>query len=419
MVSGYKDADDKPEGVLIHDRAAKQTGKEYYYVPTKIIFKKPPHFTADNHFSGDNVMDYVGQKGFGITVTCRRDRLPDGLKMYLHHEKKDSNDARARVMRYQQPICCIKQVAAASASVEAFTRTLVSFQSTGSTNIAGVNNLSSLSLYVSEKSRGRGANKRKWGVEMNEAREIYLKHYSGVDAADHMIQNAGIRFTSRKYWHSPYLHVLALSVIASYHMYLECCEGELNQDWKIPEKKRMSFSEFRLVLSRQMLAYDPIERKYSGDDKFRENTKLRSKNRRNSSNESKESYPDTGVTLENLEIARRSRLCTSIPSLRMHFSNITKANNPKRCESCGQSCRYMCRICMKHMCTNPGKIWDGAQCAFNYHSEEFFGLSLSDYTTIQGNNDSSKWIPPTADTIARNMRYIERIKESATNSTTG
>ena len=415
MIEGYKDDDGKPAAVDVRNLAGRLAGREFYSVPVKILFKKPPHITADNHFSGDHVMDYIGQKGFGITVTCRRDRLPAGLKPYLHHEKKDSTDARAKVMRYQNPICCIKQVATSGLG-EAYTKTLVSFQSTGSTNIAGVNNLPSLSLYVSEKSRGRGKNKRKWGVEMNEAREIYLKHYSGVDAADHMIKNAGIRFISRKYWHAPYLHILSLAVVASYDMYQECCDGELNEDWRIPEKERMSFSSFRLLLSEQMLAYSPLNKRYCGDHRFRGNTKL-TKKRRRASDMSESSYPDIGVTLENLEVARQSRLCEESPRMRSHFTNIVKANNAKPCEVCGRDCRYICTLCMKHMCTNPGKSWNGAQCAFLYHSEEFFGLSRSDYNAVQGKTDLSRWIPPSIDMITRNARYIKGItarKDGAT-----
>ena len=66
-------------------------GVKPYSVPKKQIFDSPPHFTADNHFSGEHVMDYVGSQGYGITCTTRRDRLPTELKKYLHHEKKDSN----------------------------------------------------------------------------------------------------------------------------------------------------------------------------------------------------------------------------------------------------------------------------------------------------------------------------------------
>jgi hypothetical protein len=54
-------------------------GKEYT-VPKKKIYVKRPHITADNHFSGKNVMDYIGKNGFGITTTCHRDHFPKGQK---------------------------------------------------------------------------------------------------------------------------------------------------------------------------------------------------------------------------------------------------------------------------------------------------------------------------------------------------
>ena len=44
-----------------------------YKYPTKKIYRSQPHVTADNHFSGDNVMKFIGTKGYGITV---RDRFP-------------------------------------------------------------------------------------------------------------------------------------------------------------------------------------------------------------------------------------------------------------------------------------------------------------------------------------------------------
>jgi hypothetical protein len=69
------------------------TVKEYF-VPKKKIYKKLPHIVADNHFSGENVMQYIGSKGFGITATCQRDRFLPGLKEFLHHEKVPSIDKR-------------------------------------------------------------------------------------------------------------------------------------------------------------------------------------------------------------------------------------------------------------------------------------------------------------------------------------
>ncbi len=51
----------------------------------------------------------------------------------------------------------------------------VSFQSTGGTNISMVNALSLVDLYVRKCNKGRGQQKRTWGIEMNEARETYLR----------------------------------------------------------------------------------------------------------------------------------------------------------------------------------------------------------------------------------------------------
>ena len=62
----------------------------------------------------------------------------------------------------------------------------VSFQSTG---IITVNALDSVHAYVRPKERGRGINKRRWGIEMNEARSFYLQTYGKVDTMDHMMKN--------------------------------------------------------------------------------------------------------------------------------------------------------------------------------------------------------------------------------------
>lgn len=102
--------------------------------PTKKIYASQPHITADNHFSGDKVLDFAGGKGFGLTMNQRKDRFPQGLKPYCHHEKLEGHkDARAKVMRFSNPIVPVKKVPAEDNS-KTYTKTLVSFQSTGATN---------------------------------------------------------------------------------------------------------------------------------------------------------------------------------------------------------------------------------------------------------------------------------------------
>ena len=83
-----------------------------------------------------------------------------------------------------------------------------------------------------------------------------------------MVKNAKIRYTTWKYWHVPFLHALSMAVIASYDIYIECCEGELDPDWKVDEKDRLSLRDYRLQLSEQMLTYDPKQQVYQGDGAF-------------------------------------------------------------------------------------------------------------------------------------------------------
>ena len=64
--------------------------------PVKKIYHSPPHGTADNHFSGDAIMDYAGRLGFGLTTTCRRDRFPPGLKNYVYHDARLHQKINAR-----------------------------------------------------------------------------------------------------------------------------------------------------------------------------------------------------------------------------------------------------------------------------------------------------------------------------------
>jgi hypothetical protein len=71
MVTGYKDNETGvPAAVQIRNLAATKNNQEFYAVPKKHFFPLQPHFTADNHFSGDHVMEYIGLQGFGITLTC-------------------------------------------------------------------------------------------------------------------------------------------------------------------------------------------------------------------------------------------------------------------------------------------------------------------------------------------------------------
>jgi hypothetical protein len=129
----------------------------------RCIYSRPLHITCDNHFSGDNGLDYAGRKGFGITQTCCCDCCPEGLKEYLHHKVVNAGDARPKVMRFEKPIVAVKQVPAGNnggVATKPYTNTLVSFQLTGTTNISGINNLPSANLFVTVKLQGKTPNWR-------------------------------------------------------------------------------------------------------------------------------------------------------------------------------------------------------------------------------------------------------------------
>ncbi len=149
------------------------------------------------------MLDYAGWKGFGITQPCCWDRFSEGLKEYLHHEVVDAGDALPKAMRFLKPIVAVKQVPAEDLGgvgvTKVYTKTLVSFQSTGATNISGVNNLSSANLYVTVKGRGKHPNRQYWGIKQNKAQQTYLGHYYGINNVDHIIENAKIRYTTWKY----------------------------------------------------------------------------------------------------------------------------------------------------------------------------------------------------------------------------
>ena len=57
----------------------------------KKIFSNCPHLTWDNYFSGESICHYAGEKGFGLLMTNRRDRLPEGVKVNICTKKDRFN----------------------------------------------------------------------------------------------------------------------------------------------------------------------------------------------------------------------------------------------------------------------------------------------------------------------------------------
>ncbi len=108
-----------------------------------------------------------------------------------------------------------------------------------------------------------------WGVKQNKGRETYLSSYFAVDNVDHMVAIAAIHYITWKYWHMPMWMALSMTVVAVYAMYIEFCEGKLDEAWFMEKKKRMSFQKFCLTLSEKMLTYRTKKNLYPGNSKMR------------------------------------------------------------------------------------------------------------------------------------------------------
>jgi hypothetical protein len=75
-----------------------------------------------------------------------------------------------------------------------------------------VNALLLVILYVRGCSKGRGQQKRTWGIEMNEARETNLKNYSAADKIDQMLLGWDLTYRSWRWWHAPTRHAKAIAM---------------------------------------------------------------------------------------------------------------------------------------------------------------------------------------------------------------
>ncbi len=150
----------------------------------------------------------------------------------------------------------------------------VSFQSTGGTNISTVNALLLVDSYVRDCSKGRGQQKRTWGIEMNEARETCLKNYSLVDKIDQMLFGWDLTYRSWRWWYAPTRHEKEIAISMAYSLYLQCAEGTVDPEWKVTP---VSGPRFWQRMSLQMVQYKCSNLQYPGDEKMRNTTQMNKK----------------------------------------------------------------------------------------------------------------------------------------------
>ena len=138
-----------------------------------------------------------------------------------------------------------------------------------------------------------------------------------------MIKNAGISYKGWEYWHAPFNHAHAMVVIAAYDMYRYCSSGLGDENWFVEPSKRMTFREFCLKSSEQMLEWDPAAGLIPGDTNFRHFKKL-SVAQRDSKRSEKLDYDCEGVTEANYTLAKsdkRQRLCGDLDDLIQHLAH--------------------------------------------------------------------------------------------------
>ena len=381
------------------------------------IFEEKMCFGFDNHFSGDPVASHLGERGYKCINTTRRDRLPrDCQKDAFHHIKQVDVNARSRMARFEQPIIAVKHVLQpAGLEKESYCVTHVSFQSTGSTNIQSVNALPEVQLYVREREKGRGEGKRKWGIEMNEGRELYLKLYGAVDKIDQLLNNWGINYICWRWWHAPMRHGKGLALCMAWQMYLECTSGSVDPDWKVDEP--LSSPDFRQKMGEQMCKYRAINCSYPGDQFLRNNTRLTVARRKRmegaldvcADGEKRVSYNQYLDAKRPRGKGRSARLCgDNLDLLKEHLNSFEKVSRAK-CQVCGKDAFWRCFKCKKHCCFKGKSSMTSVSCCLDFHNDDYFGLVQEDRTDLFG-EQKTKFKKASASNIKKNKAHILKLK---------
>jgi hypothetical protein len=127
---------------------------------------------------------------------------------------------------------------------------------------------------VREQNKGKRNQKRTCGVEMNEARETYLKMCSANDKIDQMLLGWDVKYKSWRWWHAPMKHAKAIAMSMAYSLYPQRAEGSVDSDWKVVP---VSGPRFRQKISLQMVQYRSSNFQYPGDAKMQKATQINRK----------------------------------------------------------------------------------------------------------------------------------------------
>jgi hypothetical protein len=290
--------------------------------------------------------------------------------------------------------------------------------------------------------------KRKWAIELNAARQLYLDSYKTIDDIDQGIEACNIQYQSWKYWHAAKNHALALAWVIAYDMYVECStEQRAKESFGFSSEDDFlvkDFRTFRQDASTQGLQYDPFFCLYPGDRRFRvnvgapkarrsvfagtEDSDMGRTGKRKRGRPKKAQELPREVTPEVFSRSKKdkykSRLCGDLRQYTKHEESIDHVSsklckNGKKCAWCGEPCWSFCGLCKDpvtdehpflHHCPTRGHA-KGRVCFTNYHNDMMFGLGRTDSKHFAKPKapKPKEWTPPTRRTQQQHAKMIQEI----------
>ena len=245
-----------------------------------------------------------------------------------------------------------------------------------------------------------------------------------------MIKNCKLFYQSWKYWHSPKNHALGLAIVTAYDIYLEVMENT-SPNFNPTNQLPVSFFQFRDILSKQMLSYDPIHQHYPGDSQMRivtskpiaKRTDLNGIIQGKEKDKNGESIAFNKKTKElrltrskNKKVTKRQfqstfreskRFCQDVNSFGRHLKSVQKHNHPAKCAVCGLKAYKKCGVCgvALHNLEQRGEA-KGKNCFVDFHDKYCFGVCFEDRFLLNGVSKSN-WKPPTNQQREANKKHIQ------------
>jgi len=174
----------------------------------------------------------------------------------------------------------------------------------------------------------------------------------------------------------------------------------------------MSFYRFRERLSEQMLKYNPADKNYKGEEKYRANTQLNKKKRK--AKETAQPYVSKEQFKQEKRKGKKSRLCGDLTHIKHHYDSLTK-NNSRICAYCGEmGATFKCNICHDGdgvFLHGPTERQGHGDCVFHWHDDLCFGLAKHDRLHLL-HQKKSDYEKPTAAEKRENANIIKDIISS-------